>query len=382
MREHVLITGADGYAGKAVARRYLGQTDAHLTLLLRAASHEQAQAKRERIRAELEPASLERVSFVHDDLTDRDALRGVSPKSITTILHCAAVTRFNVERELAQAVNVSGTERVLELARRCPGLTSFALLSTAYACGLERGTIAEAPSLGQDGFANHYEWSKLEAERRALALERELPLRILRIATVFANDDTGTVGQYNAVHNTFKLYYYGLLSLVPGDRDTPVYLVTGDFVARNAFALTRDPDARGIYHVLHRREHNPTLGELIDLMFARYEADEAFRRKRILPPIFSDYASFEALAASTDSLGSAVMRQALRSMSPFSQQLYVQKDFDNTRLCAADAEYAAPDYKRQIIKALEHMISTKWGRSSPAAITEPATRSNVHDIRK
>lgn len=356
--------------GKAVARRYLSQTDAQLTLLLRAASHEHAQAKRQRISAELSPASLERVSFVHDDLTDRDALRSVSPKTITTILHCAAVTRFNVERELAQAVNVEGTERVLELARRCPGLASFALLSTAYACGLEPGTIEEAPSLGRDGFANHYERSKLEAERRALAFERELPLRILRIATIFANDDTGSVGQYNAFHNTLKLHYYGLLSLVPGDRDTPVYLVTGDFVARNVFALARDASARGIYHVLHRREHNPTLGELIDLMFTRYRADETFRRKRFLRPIFSDYGSFEALADSIDSLGSAVVRQALRSMSLFARQLYAQKDFVNARLCAADREYAAPDHERQIVHALEHMISTKWGRSSLAASAE------------
>jgi nucleoside-diphosphate-sugar epimerase len=381
VREHIFITGGDGYAGGAVARRYLNETDASLTLLLRAATQDAARAKRERVCAELPPEARRRVSFVHDDLSQRDALAGLDARTVTTILHCAAVTRFNVERDLAEAVNVEGTKRVLEFARRCPQLTSCALLSTAYSCGLEAGAIDERPALGGRGFANHYEWSKLEAERLALELEQDLPLRILRIATIFANGDDGSVGQYNAFHNTFKLYYYGLLSLVPGARETPVYLVTGDFVAQQVFSLTRDADARGIFHVLHRREHNPTLGELIDLMFTRYEADESFRRKRILRPIFTDHASFQALSDSTDSLGSAIMRQALRSMSPFARQLYVQKDFDNRRLRSAVPDYEPPDYRAQIVRAIEHMIETKWGKASASRAT-PELRSRQHDIRE
>ena len=42
-------------------------------------------------------------------------------------VHSAAVTRFNVHPDLALRVNVEGTAKVIALARRCGGLSSFGL---------------------------------------------------------------------------------------------------------------------------------------------------------------------------------------------------------------------------------------------------------------
>ena len=61
-------------------------------------------------------------------------------------------------------------------------------------------------------------------------------MSVLRLPTIIADGDDGQVTQYNAFHNTLKLYFYGLLSLVPGDPSTPVSLATAAFTTA---AITR-----------------------------------------------------------------------------------------------------------------------------------------------
>lgn len=380
MTEHVLISGADGYVGRHTARSYLTQTDAQVTLLVRARDLAHARDKRDAMAEMLRGCDLGRVSYLHADLSDDEPLRDLDPAGITSIVHAAAVTRFNVEQELARTVNIDGADKMLAFADRCPRLEAFGLLSTVYSCGLVPGEIAEAQASGDSGFANHYEWSKCAAERLALDAHAHLPLRVIRIATLFADDSDGNVTQFNAFHNTLKLYFYGLLSLVPGKLDTPVYLVTGDFVRRAVFHLMRSRQARGIYHVAHERPYNPTLGELIALTFDLFEAHEEFRRKRILRPLFTDFASFELLAESVETFASAVTRQALQSMTPFARQMYSYKEIANSRLRAELADYTPPDHRAQLAGAVRRLIETRWGRgghgSAPAAQLE-RTRSHA-----
>lgn len=365
MTEHVLISGGDGYVGRHAARSYLTETDARVTLVVRARDLAHARDKRDAMAEMLRGCDLRRVSYVHEDLASDEPLRDVDPKAITAIVHAAAVTRFNVERELAQTVNVDGAKKVLAFADRCPRLEAFGLLSTVYACGLASGEIPEVRASDAAGFANHYEWSKGASEAYALDVHAHLPLRIIRIATLFADDSDGNVTQFNAFHNTLKLYYYGLLSLVPGKLDTPVYLVAGDFVARTVFRIMRSKVARGIYHVAHERPYNPTLGELISLTFDIYEQHEEFHRKRILRPLYTDYESFEVLADSVDTFASPVTRQALHSMTPFARQLFSHKAVTNARMQHELGDYVPPDHRVQLENTVRRLIETKWGRVAP-----------------
>jgi nucleoside-diphosphate-sugar epimerase len=372
MSEHVLITGGDGYVGRHAARSYLTETDARLTLVLRANGADEARAKRDAIAGHLRGCDLGRVSYVHEDLAGEDPLREVDPKGITAIVHAAAVTRFNVEKELAQRVNVDGAKKVLAFADRCGRLESFGLLSTVYSCGLLPGEVAEVPARGEHGFANNYEWSKYAAEAHALEAHAHLPLRIIRIATLFADGDHGRVTQFNAFHNTLKLYFYGLLSLVPGKLDTPVYLVSGDFVNRAVFHLVRSKTAKGIYNVAHEQQYNPTLGELIALIFDIYESHDDFRRKRILRPLFTDDESFELLAESVETFAGAVTRQALQSMTPFARQLYAHKSLTNVRMRKELGDYTPPDHRAQLTRTVQNLIETKWGRAAPKSVASPS----------
>jgi len=200
-----LITGASGYVGRRLARHCLDTSDLELVLPVRTA------ARRAEIESVLGPSG-HRVRFVAGELDGTECFadldvtwRGRS----TSIVHAAAVTRFNVDRDLARRVNVEGTAQVLALARRCPGLESFAQVSTVYATGLSEGRLREEPADDSAGFANAYEWSKWAAEQLVIGAD-DLPWRILRVATVVADDDTGVVTQYNAFHETLKLCFYGL----------------------------------------------------------------------------------------------------------------------------------------------------------------------------
>lgn len=323
----VLVTGAGGYLGGRIAAAIPGSV---------ALDHAAA------------------------DLTAPGALDAVPADGITHIIHAAAVTRFGVDKQTADAVNVQGTQRVVEFARRCPDLRRLILLSTLYTAGTSTGEIAEQSHRGDKDFANHYEWSKHAAEHRVRA--SGLPATVLRVATVTADDDSGHVTQFNAVHNTLKLLYYGLLSLMPGDPATPVVLATADFTVAAVIALL---DAEpGVYHLCPDPAQTATLGQLVDAACTVFEHDPGYRRRGILRPLFCDEQAFGHLLAGARSLRRGPVHDALASVAPFASQLYRPKVFTNTRLRNAWPGYAAPDPAGLVTATVRYLVKTRWGRAA------------------
>jgi hypothetical protein len=191
-------------------------------------------------------------------------------------------------------------------------------------------------------------------------------VKIIRVSTVIADDASGQVSQHNAFHNTLKLYFHGLLSLVPGDRATPVYVVTGRFVTDALFALMNPAVPPGIFHLSPRAEDSPTLGQMVDRAFDVFETNEGFRRRRILRPIYSTREAFEELADGMDSFGGEVVKQALRSMSPFARQLYVKKEISNRRTREVLAGNAPEPSEALIERVALDLVRTRWGRQPTA----------------
>ncbi len=332
----VLITGAGGYLGSLVADRY------------REAGEEVVAHGR-----------------ATGDLAAADPFASVDPGPITHVVHSGAVTRFDVDRDAARAVNVEGTRKLLSFARTCPRLESLGLVSTVYATGLRSGSIAERIYDDGPGFANDYEWSKWEAEQLVATTAGDLPWRILRVATVIADDGTGRVTQHNAFHETLKLWFHGLLPLVPGDAATPLYLVTGDFVSSAIVALMAEPTATGVYHLAHAPAGCLTLGEALEVVADAFDAAEGFRRRRVLPPLLADRETFELLARGVETFGGGLVRQSLHSVVPFARQLFVAKDVDNRRLRAALGDlYGAPDPAELVRRTCDWLVATRWGRSA------------------
>lgn len=359
-----LITGADGYLGRRVTAALLASTGDEFLLSVRAADAAELAAKRDRLDAELGPVALGRVTVVAGDLTRGDALAGADPRGITSIIHAAAVTRFNVDRETAQRVNVEGTARLARFAAGCPDLRRLTLLSTLYSAGRHTGDVFERRH-GDEGFVNHYEWSKWQAEEHLF--ESGLPLSVLRLPTVIAEDDGGTVGQYNAFHNTLKLFYYGLLSLMPGEPSTPLALGTAAFTSAAVAHLVRPEVPAGIYHVTPDPARTLSLGQLIDLAFDVYERDDNFRRRHLMRPIYCDRQSFDDMVDIARRLKGGPIEQAVASVAPFGTQLYLHKTFHNEALRAAWPGYAAPDPLELADAVCDHLVASRWGR-------QPVTR--------
>ena len=353
MADRILVTGAGGYLGRRLAERLLATSDASLVLWL----HRDAAT----------PPALarfgDRVQVSSGELGEPDAFAGVDPRELTHIVHAAAVTRFNVEAELADRVNVDGARQVFELASRCPRLEHLVQVSTVYAAGLREGEVAEAPLERAARFANHYERSKWNAEQLLLAQYPQLPATIARVATVIADDLGGPIGQQNAVHNTLRLLFHGLLSLVPGEAGTPVYFVTGQLVVDALAALVRGMQRPRVVHVSHGAAESATLGELVDVAFEVFAADSGFRARRLLKPLLVDAESFELLVSGIDGFGGDAVRQALASVAPFARQLFSAKQVQNDQLRALLPGYVAPPPGELVRRTVETLVETRWGRA-------------------
>ena len=330
MPRRLLVTGADGYVGRLLVEHYLAHTDRSLLLWTRAGDTASALA---RMAGAVTPDDLSkgRVRFAGGDLREPAPFAGVDRGEVGAIVHLAAVTSFTVDRAAADAVNRDGTARVLDFAQRCPWLESVCLASTIYASGLTSGVVHERRLDGPPDFANEYERSKWEAEELLMQSPLDVPASVVRLATVVADDETGEVTAHNAVHNTLNLLRHGLLSLMPGDPSTPVYLITGELAAQ-ALAAAVDSRAQGCFHAAHGAEDSLTLGEALDIAFEVFSRDVGFTARRVRRPRFADLTSFGLLAEGASSFGGGVLGQALGSLLPFARQLYVTKDVRNEAL--------------------------------------------------
>src|SRR5687767_7050209 len=100
-----LVTGADGYLGRRIVRRLLESADASVIAWVHARDKEALASKRSALDAFLGGADG-RVTHAGGELRDAEPFAGIDPGSVDAIIHTAAVTRFNVDADTAEAVNV------------------------------------------------------------------------------------------------------------------------------------------------------------------------------------------------------------------------------------------------------------------------------------
>ena len=356
-----LITGADGYVGRMIAARLAACSDDHLVLAVRAADPAELAAKRAALGAFLAGMAPRQVTIAPVDLRHDAGLDEVAGEVVSTIVHCAAVTRFGVDHDTANSVNVAGTMRVCEFARRCDRLSRLLLLSTVYSAGRQTGLIAEVAHTGSAGFVNCYEWSKWAAEQNALTeYAGGLPVSVLRLSTIVADDENGAVTQLNAFHHTLRLFFYGLMSVVPGDEKTPIHVTSGEYSASAAIRLLDPAVPEGIYHACPAGP--PSFHEMMDIVFDVFDSDETFRRRNLVRPLFCDRQSFRDLVQLTRMTRSGAVLAALETFVPFADQLYLHKDVSSERLHAVWPGHRAPDQRALITGACRDLVATRWGR--------------------
>jgi len=358
----ILVTGADGYIGRALCAALLG---AHPGLTLhcwmRAGDAGEFERKRRKLAAELPADAGSRARYHHGDLRADQPFSGVPVDAIDAIVHTAAVIRFNVEADLADSVNIEGTRKLAGLARRCPKLHMLIYLSSIYATGEREGILREDDGATPPAFANHYERSKYAAEQ-LLRAESPVPPTLVRVPTLIADDAGGHVSQFNVFHNTVRLLYNGLISVLPGNPATPVYLSTRQQIVAAMLAILEAGESGRTYHACPAEDRAVKLQQLLDDAFEVFREDARFVQKRILPPRLADAGTFDTLASAMSSVSRGVVADALGSIVPFARQLYVTKSVDHQRMAALAPQLFRDDPRAAVVATTRWLTRTQWGR--------------------
>ncbi len=190
-------------------------------------------------------------------------------RSVTHIVHAAASTQFTLPLETARQVNCGGTRRVFELARaavRHGRLRQMVHVSTAYVCGSRSGSIHEDDATGMAGFTNAYEQSKWEAEENIRHEFADLPVTIVRPSIIVGDSRSGRIISCNVLYTPLRWIVQGRLTNLYCSPDTPLDVVSTDFVADAITHLLFDARtvARTTVHLTAGRAKSMTVGQIVD----------------------------------------------------------------------------------------------------------------------
>jgi nucleoside-diphosphate-sugar epimerase len=345
----MLVTGASGLIGRGLLDTWRCERE------IVALTHKNAPACSEIVRGDVTQPRLG---------LSREAYSSLS-RRVQAILHCAALTEFTVAREDAESVNVRGTLNLLAFARDCPNLERIGVLSTAYVAGRRRGLILEPELEHRAGFVNVYEASKYRMEKKLRHAMKELPIAVYRLSTVVGNARTGKVEQFNGLHRALRLFYNGLIPMLPGVENSKLDLISSDYaidVISHLFA--RGFNAGHTYHIVAREEDLVPLPEFVELtaeLFARF--DGRWKSRAVENPPIVPLVAFRLLEQSVEQAGNPILRQVVRATGAFAPQLCYDKRFDdvNTRRAVRAAGIATPALRDFYPAVIRHCLRTRWG---------------------
>ena len=283
----LLLTGFPGFIGRRLARALLEDPQARVTVLVEPRMAAPARA------AATGLDGGERVEILEGDITRRrlglgDADYARVTAEATHVFHLAAIYDLSVPLEVAQRVNVDGTGNVLELCADCERLERHVYVSTAYVAGDRRGVVYEHELIFGQGFKNHYESTKAQAEVWVRQTMDRIPTVICRPAIVVGDSRTGETqkfdGPYYLLRTISLLHRRGLAVPCMGKAEAPFNAVPVDFIVDALAAAARDERATG--HTLHLVDPEPLTGRELTGLLSRAYADRAPRG--YLPPAALD----------------------------------------------------------------------------------------------
>ncbi len=272
---NLFITGISGFLGTEIVSEIMQTTEDTVYGLIRAGSQKEANDRLFALwyrRPELTENLGSRIIPVLGDVTEKNLGLSASDQDLLIhhtdfIIHTAALIGIRHTRQEFRDVNVIGTHRVLNLARRIQKdhpLQRFSHVSTAYVAGTRKGLIRE-DSLKNTGFSSLYEQSKFEGERLVLQAKKEIPVSIFRPGQIVGDSRTGYVKNFNTLYYPLKLYLKQQTPVFPIRKSLRVNMVPVDYVAKAIVRLTYEEDAAGkTFHLTAPKEQQPTVGELME----------------------------------------------------------------------------------------------------------------------
>jgi thioester reductase-like protein len=249
--DHILLTGFPGFLGSELLLRSLQKGSDRFSCLVQGKFRPLAEQKLESWTGK-HPEVRDRVRLIEGDITQAGLGITVSDglSDVSRVQHFAAVYDLNVKKEIAQRINVEGTQNILRFCEGLPRLSRLDYVSTCYVSGKYEGVFKEDDLDQAKVFNNHYESTKHEAEKSVrLAMKNGLPATILRPAIVVGNSRTGETDKFDGPYFVMQwLLRQGNHALLPrlGDPDRyTINLVPSDFVVEAIAALCADPSAAG-----------------------------------------------------------------------------------------------------------------------------------------
>lgn len=195
--DRLLVTGATGFLGGAIAAQLLeeGRVEEMLLLVRAATPEEGLQRMAERLRLfEVAEERIAELAERHLLLGDLGRFPSADPRlqQVTAVINCAAVASFG-DHPRIWSVNVDHTLEFARQASTWPALRRFLHVGTAMSCGMQ------APSPVPEGYdvgdkAEHvvpYTESKAAAEERMRRELPDLPLVVARPSIVVGHTRLG-----------------------------------------------------------------------------------------------------------------------------------------------------------------------------------------------
>src|SRR5918997_420147 len=266
----VLLTGYPGFIGRRLADRLAG-AGARVTALVEP-----------RMAAAARGASGGRIEVIEGDISRRrlglpDADWERLTAEVRHVFHLAAVYDLGVPLELAQRVNVDGTGNVLELCLACRRLERLNYVSTAYVAGVRTGVVYEHELVLGQGFKNHYESTKFQAEAWVRQELDRVPATIYRPAIVVGDSRTGETQKFDGPYFLLRVISFAERHGLPipqfGRSNAPFNVVPVDFIVDAVVAAGGDPATLG--KTLHLVDPEPiTAAELLRVLSRAYAGRE------------------------------------------------------------------------------------------------------------
>ncbi len=276
MARILFLTGFPGFIGRRLTKALLAaDPDATVVALV-----EEKQLDRARECAQAIDA--ERIELLTGDISREDL--GLQPsererlqREVVQVFHLAAIYNLAVPLDIAEKVNVAGTGNVLELCARCERLERLNYVSTAYVAGDRTGAVYEHELVLGQGFKNHYESTKFQAEVWVQIRMRDIPTTIYRPAIVVGDSRTGETEKFDGPYYMLRTIARAAERPGPipqiGSEDSPFNVVPVDFIVSAIVAASGDEEARG--EVLHLVDPEPiSAAELARVLAKEYAGKE------------------------------------------------------------------------------------------------------------
>lgn len=260
-RPTILVSGASGVVGSALLRELGG---AELIGLVHSGTL--AVERAEALRSDVSAPRLGLSERQYRELVART----------DTIVHSAGLTDFSAPVHRHQAINVVGTERMLELASAAGAPIHH--ISTSWV----QAMTDDAPLPLKPGNAIHaYVSSKVTAER--LVRESGVPHSFYRPSNLIGDSRTGKVGPSQFIPQLTLETLRGRLPLLPARPGARLDMVPDDVCARAIAACAMAGDL-GATRWLTYGAASPTIPELVDIC-AEYARDTG---RSFTPPAVVD----------------------------------------------------------------------------------------------